>query len=829
MDDHGNHLSNATPPCSSNARLQQVQSPGVQEHVSESAMTFPIEIAHSRPDTEELRNRLSRLSEASLRITETLDLDTILQGVIDGARSLTGARYGALLVLDDAGRMQDLVTSGMTPEERRRLGALPKGLGLLGYLSEIEGPLSVADIAGHPSSVGFPEGHPPMKTFLGAPVRHRGERLGNIYLTEKEGGQEFTPEDEETLVMFASQAALTVSNARRYRDEQQARADLEALVNISPVGILIFDAKTGDLVSLNQESRRIVRGVRAPGPSQSEILSVMTFRRPDGREIPLTDLPTERALKSGETVRAEEVIIHLPDGQAVTTLINATPIFSEAGEVVSVVATVQDMTPLEELERLRAEFLGMVSHELRMPLTAIKGSAASALSSTSPFNPAEAYQFFRIIDEQADHMRSLINDLLDVTLIEAGTLSITPGTSGVASLVDQAKAIFLSGGAGNSIEVDLPPDLPPVAVDRPRVVQVLTNLLSNASKYSPASSTIMVTASQQDSHVAVSVADEGRGLSAEDMPRLFRKFSRISDLAGKPDVGGPGLGLAICKGIVETHGGRIWAESDGPGLGTRFTFTIPVVEEDAIAAVDGPDEPAALPREAARQRTRILAVDDDPQMLWYLRHTLSQAGYTTITTGDPEQVERLIEVEKPHLILLDLALPGTNGFELMKRIPDMTDAPVVFLSGRAADHDISRGFEMGAADYVVKPFSPTELVARIKSALRKGAASDRTEPREPYVLGDLTINYAERRVSVAGRSVHLSATEYKLLFELSVNAGRVLTHDQLLLRVWDQDNFEGSQLLRTYVTYLRTKLGDDAKSPTYIFTEPRVGYRMAKT
>ena len=164
---------------------------------------------------------------------------------------------------------------------------MPKGLGLLKYLNEIEGPLRLADIASHPRSVGFPEGHPPMKTFLGTPVLHLGERLGNIYLTEKEGGQEFTPEDEETLVMFASQAALTVSNARRFRDEQQVRADLEALVNTSPVGILIFDAKTGDLVSLNQETRRIVRGLRAPGRSQAEILSVMTFRRLDGREISL--------------------------------------------------------------------------------------------------------------------------------------------------------------------------------------------------------------------------------------------------------------------------------------------------------------------------------------------------------------------------------------------------------------------------------------------------------------------------------------------------------------------------------------------------------------
>ena len=122
---------------------------------------------------------------------------------------------------------------------------MPKGLGLLKYLNEIEGPLRLADIASHPRSVGFPEGHPPMKTFLGTPVLHLGERLGNIYLTEKEGGREFTLEDEETLVMFASQAGMAIVNARRYSDEHRARADLEALVNTSPVGVLVFDAKTG--------------------------------------------------------------------------------------------------------------------------------------------------------------------------------------------------------------------------------------------------------------------------------------------------------------------------------------------------------------------------------------------------------------------------------------------------------------------------------------------------------------------------------------------------------------------------------------------------------
>ena len=782
-----------------------------------------------RRENEALRERLSGLSEASLRISRSLDVDTVLQGVIDGACSLTKARYGALVAFDDSGGIETLITSGVTPEERPRFGDLPKGLGLLQYLNEIEGPLRLADIASHPRSVGFPEGHPPMKTFLGTPVLHLGERLGNIYLTEKEGGREFTLEDEETLVMFASQAGMAIVNARRYSDEHRARADLEALVNISPVGVLVFDAKTGDLVSLNQEARRIVRGLRAPGRSQTEILSVLTFRRPDGREIPLAELPTERALKSGETVRAEEIIIQLPDGQEVTTVINATPIFSEAGAVVSVVATVQDMTPLEELERLRAEFLGMVSHELRTPLTTIKGSAATVLGAPSAVDPAEMLQFFRIIDEQADHMRGLISDLLDVTRIEAGTLSVAPVPTDLAALVDEAREAFLRGGARNSVEVDLAPDLPRIGADRQRLAQVLNNLLSNASKYSPDQSAIRVSASVEDVYVAISVSDKGRGVPAERLPHLFRKYSRIDSDDLDRRIGGEGLGLAICKGIVEAHGGRIRAESGGQGLGTRFTFTVPAVAEALDASATGPGPLPADSGWAPRGRARILAVDDEPQMLRLVRNTLSDAGYTPIVTGDPDEVLHLIEVEKPDLILLDLMLPGADGIELMKPIFQITDAPVIFLSGRDGERDVVRAFETGADDYIVKPFSPTELAARIEAVLRRRAASDRSRTHEPYALGDLTINYAERRVTVAGCPVHLTATEYKLLFELSVNAGQVLTQDQLLRRIWGPDYSGESRVLRTFVKKLRRKLRDDANSPRYIFTEPRVGYRMVKT
>ena len=794
------------------AELQALRSPGVTLEEADSL----------RRENEALRERLSGLSEASLRISRSLDLGTVLQGVIDGARSLTGARYGALVAFDDSGGIETLITSGITAEERPQFGDLPKGLGLLQHLNEIEEPLRLADIAGHPRSVGFPENHPPMRTFLGTPVLHSGERLGNIYLTQKEGGREFTPEDEETLVMFASQAGTAVVNARRYSDEHRARADLEALIDISPVGVLIFDAKTRDLVSLNQEARRIVRGFRAPGRSQAEIHSVLTFRRPDGREIPLDQMPTERALKGGETVRAEEIIIELPDGLAITTVVNATPIFSEAGAVVSVVATVQDMTPLEELERQRAEFLGMVSHELRTPLTAIKGSAATVLGAPSALDTAEMRQFFRIIDQQADHMRGLISDLLDVTRIDAGMLSVTPEPTEVAALVDEAREAFLRGGARNSVEVDLAPDLPRIAADRQRLTQVLNNLFSNASKYSPDWSAIRVSASVQDVYVAISVVDEGRGVSAERLPYLFRKFSRLDSEDLNQRIEGEGLGLAICRGIVEAHGGRIWAESGGRELGTRFIFTIPGADEASNGS-------AASPGPVARGRARVLALDDEPQTLRLVRNTLSDAGYTPIVTGDPDEALRLIETEKPHLILLDLVLPGADGIELMKRIIEVTDAPVIFLSGHDENRHVVRAFETGADDYIVKPFSPTELAARIEAVLRRRAASDRSRTHEPYALGDLTINYAERRVTVAGCPVQLTATEYKLLFELSVNAGQVLTQDQLLRRIWGPDYSGDSRLLRSFVKKLRRKLKDDANSPTYIFTEPRVGYRMATT
>jgi signal transduction histidine kinase/DNA-binding response OmpR family regulator len=777
----------------------------------------------------ELRERLSRLSEASLRINESLDLETVLQGVLDSARSLTGAMYGVITVMGDSGHVQPFLTSGMDDTESRQLQDLPGGMEYFNYLNSIKEPLRLRDFHGYMTAQGLAEVRPPMPTspsmsFLGVPIRHLGEVVGNFYLAEREGGGEFTREDEETLVTFASQAALVIANARRYREEQRARADLNTLINTAPVGVLVFDAKTRDLVSSNQETKRIVRGLSAPGHSLPELLSVMTFRRPDGREIPLQELPTERAVRSGETVRAEEVVIQLPDGQTVTTLCNATPIFSEEGEVVSVVATLQDMTPLEELERLRAEFLGMVSHELRTPLSAIKGSITTLLTASSDLDPAEMTQFFRIIDQQSDNMHHLISDLLDVARIETGTLSVSVEPTEVTALVDEAKTKFISAGGERSLHIDLEQDLPRIVADRRRIVQVLNNLLSNSSRYSPLGSDIRVVAVRDGVHVAVSVIDEGMGLPAESLPHLFRKFSRLNVEDRGREIEGSGLGLAICKGIVEAHGGRIWAESDGAGLGTRFTFTIPAVEEVATPQA----QLSGRTGQSESGQERILVVDDDPQTLRYVRDALTNSGYVPIVTGDPGEVLRLVEDQRPNLVLLDLVLPDSDGMDLMKDILEIADVPVIFLSAYGQDGVIARAFDLGAADYVVKPFSPTELVARIRAALRRRIPPDQEEPSKPYVMGDLSINYAERGVVLAERPIQLTALEYRMLFELSVHAGQVLTYDHLLQRIWGPANYGDLRPMRTVVRSLRRKLGDDARNPRYIFNEPRIGYRMAK-
>ena len=760
-----------------------------------------------------LEERVSRLTAAVLRVSASLDLETVLHEVVDGARELTGARYGAITTIDDKGQPQDFITTGFPEEVHRRLldwGDAPR---LFPHFRDLPGPLRVPDVRAYIESLGFSSDRIPVKSFQGTPMRHRGVLVGSFFLAEKDNGREFDIEDEETLVLFAAQAATAIANARTYRDERRARADIEALVETSPVGVVVLDAATGDALSINREAKRILGSLLGPDRPLEDLREVLTSRLANGREVTLDEL------KSAETMRAEEIELSVPDGSSVRMLINVTPIRFGDGEIESVVVTMQDLAPIEEMERLRVEFLGMVSHELRAPLTSIKGSTTTLLNAPRSLDRAETRQFIRIIDQQADHMQGLIGDLLDAGRIETGTLSVDPEPLEVSALVEQARATFLSGEGRQTIGIDLAPDLPWVMADERRIVQVLNNLFSNAARHSPDSSPIEISAVRDGIEVAISVTDQGRGVAPEQLPHLFRRYA---DAGVKRGAAGFGLGLVICKGLVEAHGGRIRAESAGPGLGTRVTFTLPVAEETvagttSVVFVSGGRTPGE-----EREPLPVLVVDDDPETLRHVRDALAGAGYVPHVTGEPEEVAQLVRTKRPRLVLLDLMLPRTDGIELMRSVPEMADLPVIFISVYGRDETIVRALEAGAADYIVKPFSAAELIARVRAALR------RRDGAEPFVLGELAIDYERRHVTLAGNSVELTPTEYELLRVLSLNAGRVVTYSSLLRQAWsDRDRISADgKLVRAVVKRLRDKLGDDADRPVYILNERGVGYRM---
>ena len=778
---------------------------------------------------ENLGNHLARLREATLRINDHPDGGSLRQEIVDQACFLTQATYGALLTFDENGEAAEFLTSGMTPEQASLIEPSPRGRGLLGSLDGSDKPLRIKDIGSHPDSVGFPGNHPAMKSFLGMPMRLRGVRLANLYLADKQTGSEFTVEDEEMMCIFAAQAAFAMSNAREYDRLLSANTELENLIEASPMGVFVFDAFTGVLTSLNKEAQRIIDFSGLDGVTPDDAMKVLTVLRPDGSELPPEEFPAVRVMGTGETVRAQELTIHFPNGKSLHTLVNAAPVYSSEGEIVSIAFGAQDISPLEEMDRMQSDFLNLVSHELRTPLSTIKGSVSALADALAQSSSSESHQLLKIIDLQADLMRVQINGLSDLTQIETGTLAINQVSLDPSSLLKDVCLEFQALNRGREVRADLVADLPKVMVDRQRMGQALHTLLLCALKCSPPSSPLNVCARREDAQIAVTIATEGMVAPDTELYEIIQQISRNQITGGVRNSGRDRLSLAVCKGVLNAHGGTLWVECGESGEGMTLGFTIPAADEPVNLPV-GSSSPAldrSLPVEASK--ARILSVMDSPRMLGAVQRTLSRVGYVPIGSLDFADVDRLIAEEKPHLVLLDLTEPHRQDFELIEKVTQGYGVPAIVLSGQGDDESIVRAFELGADDYIVKPFSPSELIARIQASFRKRSDSFQPRGREEYVIGDVVINYPERKVTVSGRKVHLTATEYQLLYELSTKAGRVLSQDELLRRIWGEEYTGDIQLLRAFVKTLRQKLGDNARRPTYIFTEHGIGYRMPKT
>ncbi len=228
------------------------------------------------------------------------------------------------------------------------------------------------------------------------------------------------------------------------------------------------------------------------------------------------------------------------------------------------------------------------------------------------------------------------------------------------------------------------------------------------------------------------------------------------------------------------------------------------------------------------ERRRILVVDDEPRMIRFIRLNLEHDGFEVVEAATGLQALDQVRDALPDLVLLDVSMPELDGFETLRLLREISAIPVIMLTARAEEDDRVRGLELGADDYVTKPFSPRELVSRVRAVLRRVEAPAPATPSKNRIVVDdrLSLDFARREVWKDGALVKLRPTEYRLLYHLVSNAGWVLPHDQLLAKVWGYEYREETHYLRLYINYLRQKLEDDPANPRYILTERGVGYRF---
>jgi DNA-binding response OmpR family regulator/signal transduction histidine kinase len=524
------------------------------------------------------------------------------------------------------------------------------------------------------------------------------------------------------------------------------------------------------------------------------------------------------------------------------------PVHDQPGNLLGRGVLLDDITLERASLQSRSETLALAANELKTPLAIIKGCATTLLGNSLRWEPAMLREMLQMIDTHTDRLHDVLNTLLDVWRLDAGVQQLRYSEVRLSEMLEQLVERWRKNAPRHTFTLRVPEKAQTIQCDALRVEQTINQLLNNAVIYSQVGSSVNIRLENNASELRLSITDQGKGIAPENLDRIFHRFYRVQQTEDRPF--GSGLGLAAARAAIEAHSGNIWAESTGIGHGATFYFTLPRVPGPHLLSARQPAASSATSIDATSTASypltrtgsfrtgygpglsppwKVVVVENDPRMARYLRANLEEQRYQVHVVAHGLQFLRQLDLEEPDLILLASDTSDMSGAEIVQRLREFSHTPVLMLCDDGDEDQHARYLDMGADDFVVKPFSIKELLARARVLLRRRAASEQTAPGETlFTTGDLLIDFAQRQVSVDGRPAQLSRTEYKLLNVLAQNAGRVMTHELLLERVWGAEYNREVDFIWVYISRLRRKIEADPRHPRYILTVPDVGYKLVK-
>lgn len=515
-------------------------------------------------------NRYLRQHEHLLRVvramTARLDLGSVLGVVIESAVQILAGTSGLIALYDSDlpdSPLQVRAAWGLPPEiwpAFRRLLDVP--------LDHDEAHIQQRAIALRDIAM---ETNLPLRQTIALSLTFYGNNIGTIYVFRAAVNVAFSAEDEQILRAFADQAAIAVTNARLYQGVLREKQRLNAIISQSADGVMIIDSRWR-IMTFNR-AMEMLTGWSAEEALGRPCAEVLAITNSQGTNICLVDCPLQR--RPHERNPIVEGKITNRDGREIYVQSIYSPQWSASGEFLGAIANVRDTTKQKQEEELQNTFISVISHELKTPVSIIKGYASTLNREDAKWSEETMRDGLQVIEEEADRLARQIQDLLDVSRMAAGGMRLDISDWPLRSLAEEVVRGF-AAQTDDKFEFQLRFDdaLPPVRADYERIRMVMSNLVSNAVKYSPEGGVIRIGARAEDKHAIVYVSDQGIGIPPEEQDKLFQRFYRIDNRLRRTTQGA-GLGLYLTKMIVEAHGGHMWLRSQ-VGKGSRFFFSLPL-------------------------------------------------------------------------------------------------------------------------------------------------------------------------------------------------------------------------------------------------------------